>query len=157
MISLLALVLHDGGRRATVRADAQSTVIAPVRVDYADPVIFALGYGPMWTFIDASAARDTILHDEIRHYALPLPYFDIMLFGRKRAICGNMMMRMMHTEIAATNGHTPLKMVLSGTSVTVDRRKTLSPIGGVASPISMSSTNMTPNQIGLNPSCVIMG
>ena len=84
---------------------------------------------------------------------------DIYIFeGRNITISGNSMMIEMQRTAAIKNGHTPLKIVVNGTSGTAPfMTKTFRPTGGVISPTSRTITMMTPNQSGLKFMALMMG
>ncbi len=66
--------------------------------------------------------------------------------------------RAVTTIIPARNGIVPLKMVPNGTSgATPLMMNTLIPTGGVITPMSVTKTIMTPNQIGSKPNLVTRG
>ena len=68
--------------------------------------------------------------------------------GKYNAICGNSVIKIIQITIQKKNGTILLNISTIGTSViTLDIAKTLIPIGGVMTPISIVMTHMTPNQI----------
>ena len=78
--------------------------------------------------------------------------------GRNITISGNNIMIVMQTTAAIKKGHTPLKIVVNGTSGTAPfMTKTFRPTGGVISPTSSTITMMTPNQSGLKFMALMIG
>ena len=78
--------------------------------------------------------------------------------GRNNAISGKRTRSNRHAAMANQKGNTPLNMVPIGTpAATPFTTNTLIPTGGVISPISITITQITPNQIGSKPSPETMG
>ena len=81
-----------------------------------------------------------------------------MKLGRKVAIIGNAIRRATATTNAARKGNIPLKMVSIGTPCAIPLMTyTFTPTGGVITPISVTRTIITPNQIGSNPAVAMTG
>jgi len=63
----LTFILYDGRGRATESGHTNSAIITFVRIDSADLVTFAFNDGSLGTFINATAAPNTILRDTMSH------------------------------------------------------------------------------------------
>jgi hypothetical protein len=63
----LIFILYDGRGRATESGHTNSAIIAFVRIDSADLITFAFNDGSLGTFINATAAPNTILSDTMSH------------------------------------------------------------------------------------------
>ena len=80
-----------------------------------------------------------------------------MVAGSQRTSWGKIMIRIVVMTIAIINTLVPVKTFIRSTFAEALTTKATTPTGGKTSPMHTIMIDMTPNQMGSNPRCVISG